>query len=94
MYSTRKAAKPPEVACSSHGAAADAEAAGVAEAAEVAEDVAAAADAHTGAEPAVCRGALAASAEPHYLRTRGQTRGVLAGLDKVDPANPCVRGAP
>lgn len=88
MYSTRKAPKPLGAAYSSRGAVAAAEAAGVAEAAEVAEDVVAA-DAD-GAEPAVCHGALAASAKPDCRPIRGQKRSILAGLDNVDPAKPCV----
>jgi hypothetical protein len=94
MYSTRKAPKRLGVAYNSRAAAA---AAGVAEAAEVAEhEHAAAVDAAavdtTTVEAAVCRGVLAASVEPDRLRLCWQTRIILAGLDKVDPAKPYVLG--
>ena len=92
MYSTRKVPRQLGAACSSHAAAADAEAAGVAEAAEVAADVAAA-DAD-GAELAVCRGVLAASVNPDRLPITLTSTGHLAGFDKVDPAKPCVPATP
>jgi hypothetical protein len=70
MYSTRKAPKPREAACSSRGAAAAAEVA--AKAAGVAAEVAAAADAaHAADADAVSHGALAASAKSDCVPIAG-----------------------
>jgi len=80
MYSTRKAPKPPVTACSSRGAAADAEAAGDAE-------DAAAADAYTGVEAAVCHGALAASVKPDHVRSIDKCRLFWPGSTKSTRPN-------
>ena len=72
-------------------AAEDAEGAEVAEAAEVADaELAAQVATTTATEAAVCRGELAAFARPDCFPITLTTQIVMAGFDKVDPANPCI----
>ena len=71
-------------------AAEDAEGAEGAEAAEVADAELAAQVATTATEAAVCRGELAAFARPDCFPNTLTTQVVMAGFDKVDPANPCI----
>jgi hypothetical protein len=71
-------------------AAEGAEGAEVAEPAEVADAGLAAQVATTATEAAVCRGELAAFARSDCFPITLTTQVVMAGFDKVDPANPCI----